>query len=377
MKKIGYLIFAFIYYICRVFPIRRNQAFMVMTHDGSKEGNVGTVMEHLKQYPQTFYCVCLKREDTSFSGAAGIKKILGFFLIKPYELARSNYVFLDNIFLPMAYIRFPKKVSIVQLWHGTGTIKKFGQDVNTGELKQLEEKANQTITHLVVNSEYTKQLYEHVFQVPKEVVYTYGMPRTDILFNKEEQQKKLRVFYQEYPQLKEKKLLLYAPTFRDNEIQHAELKIQLDQLLSSIDKDYYIGLRLHPHVARHISYEGIGKERVIDFSFYENINTLLFASDCLITDYSSIIFEYCVLEKPMIFYAYDLEQFSKEGRGFYEPYEIYVPGPVAATTEDIIQIIKENKFDYAKIRDFREEAYTYTDGQSCKRLLDQILIERE
>jgi CDP-ribitol ribitolphosphotransferase len=96
------------------------------------------------------------------------------------------------------------------------------------------------------------------------------------------------------------------------------------------------------------------------------------ASDILISDYSSIIFEYCITEKPMIFFAYDLEEFSNKGRGFYEDYISYVPGPVAKSCEELIDIINKKGYSIERIRKFNKENFPNLDGKATKRIVDLI-----
>lgn len=372
MKKIGYLIFAVFFSFFRLFPRKKNKVFCIMTHDGSDGSSVGVVVQALKQRNEKYEFHYLKKEERESVKQHKLTQFLSFFLVKPYHLATSSVVMLDNVFLPMAYLKFAKDVKVVQLWHGTGTIKKFGQDVNTGELKELEKRANSTITHLVVNSEYTKEQYSHAFGLEKSRIFSWGLPRTDEMFSEEITKKKTEHFYQKFPELKDKKLVLYAPTFRDDEVNEPKLCLDLEKLMKETDSNTVYLLKLHPFVAANFNIEGISSERVKNISFYQDINTLLMVSDVLITDYSSIIFEYCALEKPMIFYAYDLEKFSKQGRGFYEPYKEYVPGPIARTTEDIIQILNKNSYDFERIVLFKKKSYQYLDGQAINRLIKNI-----
>lgn len=372
-KEIGYQVFAAIYKCFCLFPRKKNRIFLVMTHDAGPEGNVGVVRNYLHVQDEKWEFCPLRRRDTDFSGDNKFSKILRFFIRKPYELATSSYVFMDNTFLPMAYLSFPKSVKVVQLWHGTGTIKKFGSDVLEGNLREQSRSANASITHLIVNSEETKELYSHIFEVDKNKTYITGLPRTDILFWTDEKEKRAERFYQEYPQLIGKKLFLYAPTFRDEQTEHPEIALDIEKLLKALPDEVCLGLRLHPFVSDGFVNNGECANRIVDFSNYRNLSTLLFVSEALITDYSSIIFEYCVLEKPMYFYAWDLEEFSNSGRGFYKDYESYVPGVVVKTTEELIKAIKrskEEKEHWEAIRKkFQKCAYAYEDGSSTERLL--------
>lgn len=372
MKKIGYLLFAALFYIGKVIPVNKKQMFLIMTHDPSEEGNVRMVAKGLqakgvcKQYTIT-------REDELFYKTKNPIKMLRFFG-KAFQMARSKYILLDNVFLPMAYMRFSDSVKVVQLWHGTGTIKRFGQDVNRGDLKRLEKKSNQNITHLIVNSDSMKTLYAKCFGIRESKVYALGLPRTDLLFDQEEIKKKQELFYVQFPELKNKKIILYAPTFRDNEIEQPSVELDTNKVIQQIKNDYIIGLRLHPHISRNIQLNLKSRERIFDFSNFSDLNTLLSVTDILITDYSSIIFEFALFQRPMLFYAYDYNAFSDNGRGFYDDYKKTVPGKVVYTVEEMIQAINMREFGQDKINQFVKKNYKYLDGKSVDRIID-ILME--
>jgi CDP-ribitol ribitolphosphotransferase len=381
MKVLGYLLFSFFYYLFYLLPVNPKKVFCIMTHDSSKDSNVGAVVDYLKKCDDNYQFIKIKKSDTKeVKNHARFVKLLDFFVVKPYHLATSNFVIQDNIFLPLSFIKFKRKVSVIQLWHGTGTIKKFGQSVNEGQLGRLEYRANQTITHLIVNSESTKEIYKEAFHVPEEKVYIYGLPRTDRLFQKERLLHDVNSFMEEYPICKGKRLVLYVPTFRDDEVLNPSMKLNVKEMLNELDEDVVILLKLHPFVAEayNIDEELLGdkKDRVINLSLYKNINTLLTAADVLITDYSSVIFDYCVLEKPMVFYAYDLDKFSNSGRGFYKDYKTYVPGEVAETMEELIAILKRDQYDRNRIQEFKKENYKYLDGLSTERIAKSVFLSK-
>nr|MBP3597984.1 CDP-glycerol glycerophosphotransferase family protein [Eubacterium sp.] len=365
IKKIGYLLFACFYSVFRVFGVDEKKVFLIATHDDSPEGNIGIVAEALEKNDSGFKCIWFTRKDK-------ITNPINFFVKKAYHLATSGTVFLDNEFLPMAYFSFSKKVKVVQLWHGTGTIKKFGQDVNQGELKKLEYQANRNITHLIVNSEAVKKEYASAFGVPEERIYVLGLPRTDLLLQPQYLEEKRQAFYKEYPQLQGKRCILYAPTFRDDEVEVPKLHLNLDEMSQKMSKDDVLLIRLHPHVAEriHTVFEEGKWNNIVNVSSYPGVTTLLAASDMLVTDYSSIVFEYCIRKKPMIFYAYDLEQFEKDGRSFYRNYRQFVPGPVVKNEEDLLRSFSNH--DVSKVEEFVSHEFVYLDGNSTKRLLELI-----
>ena len=118
---------------CKINP---KKVFGIMTHDGSKNGNVGVMLDYLREHGEGYIFHTIKKADRKMVKDFHILKgKLSFFIVKPYHLATSRFVLMDNIFLPLAYLRFSKNVRVIQLWHGTGTIKRFGQDVNTGKIK--------------------------------------------------------------------------------------------------------------------------------------------------------------------------------------------------------------------------------------------------
>ncbi len=363
IKKAGYLLFAVFYYLCRLFPRDRKKIFLVATHDDSPEGNIGIVAEAVRQREEGYRLVWFTRKDR-------ITDPINFFIRKAYHLATASYVFLDNEFLPMAYLHFPESVKVVQLWHGTGTIKKFGQDVNTGTLGRLEYCANQNITHLIVNSEEVKAEYASAFGVSEDRIYPIGLPRTDLLLNPDFLEDKRGQFLDQYPQVQKKRCILYAPTFRDSEVDSPEIHLDLQEMSDKMSSEDVLLIRLHPHVAQKISWEEKRWKNIINVSEYPGVTTLLAVADVLITDYSSIVFEYCLRNKPMIFYAYDLEQFEKNGRSFYRDYRSFVPGRVVQSTEELLDCLKAAEENKAAV--FTELMFDKLDGKATLRLLELI-----
>ena len=365
MKLIGYMIFACFFYIFRIFGCRnQKKVFCIATHDAGSTGNIGIMVEALKQKDSGYSFIYITRETK-------ISNFIDFFIKKPYHLATSEYVLMDNAFLPMSFLYFSKKVKVVQLWHGTGAIKKFGQSVNSGLLKWLEYHVNRSITHLIVGSRYIKLMYHKAFDISIDKIYITGLPRTDVFFSEEKIEEYKNNFYNNYSKLTEKKIYMYAPTFRDKEIDNPKIRLDLDEMYQYLGEEEVLLLRLHPHVAKQFDEGMIVKygDKIINVSDYSELNELLFITDVLITDYSSIIFEYSILGRPMIFYCYDLAEFSQDGRGFYEDdYIGFVPGTVAVTTKEVIESLKDAPAKNQKALQFVEKGFDFTDGNSVQRL---------
>lgn len=367
VKKLGYYLFAMFFCAFRLIPLNKNKVFMIATHDDSEEGNIGIVAKEISERMPDIKMVFLTKRD-------GIRKPVSFFLGKAYHMATSGTIFLDNEFMPMAYTKISKKAKVVQLWHGTGTIKKFGQDSDEGEVARLAKKANQRLTHLIVNSEMTKRQYATAFNQPEEKIHILGLPRTDLILDSDKMECARKKFYKQYPELKGKRCLLYAPTFRDDEVESPKIALDMDAFVEQMEEDEVLLLRLHPHVAANCPKEQLETHegRVYNLSEYEGVTTLLTVADCLITDYSSIVFEYCLFDKKMIFYAYDYDRFNKNGRSFYEDYRTFVPGPFVSTQQELEKVCKDRTVDIPMLETFREKNFAFLDGKAVERLLQLI-----
>ncbi len=150
------------------------------------------------------------------------------------------------------------------------------------------------------------------------------------------------------------------------------MHLNIEKLKSELGDDYFLLLRLHPHVADKFSLSDKNQDFVYNFSDYPDLNGLLLVSDILITDYSSIFYEYSLLDKPMIFYPYDLELYQKHVRGFYFDYVKFVPGPVVFNTEGIINVLKTGDFPMDSIDRFKKKSFTFYDGKSTERVINIV-----
>ena len=201
-------------------------------------------------------------------------------------------------------------------------------------------------------------IFMESFNVPSQNILRTGIPRTDFFFDKGKQEKIKLNFIEKYHKFKEKKIILYAPTFRDNQIKKYDINLDIDQLYKALKDDYILIIKLHPMVKSHINYEDFYPGFVFDFTYYSRVNELLCISDFLITDYSSISFEFAFLKRPMIFYLYDFE-FYKRTRGVLLDFESVAPGPIASNTDQIINYIFNYNFDINLVCEFSEKWNEY------------------
>lgn len=366
-KKLGYLIFAAFFALFRLFPLQIHKIFFVATHDDSDEGNIGIVADEIKKRMP-------EKKFVFLTGRDGVRRPFSFFIGKAFHMATAGTIFMDNHFMPMAYTPISRKAKVIQLWHGTGTIKKFGLDAEEGEVAHLAKKANQRVTHLIVSSERTKRQYQSAFGISEDNIHILGLPRTDRILDEEWMQTRREIFFEKYPELERKRRILYAPTFRDEETDSPQIALNLLEMAENLSEDEVFLLRLHPHVAANIKQSDWVKYKgkIYNVSEFSGVSTLLAVADCLITDYSSIIFEYCLTKKMMCFYAYDLNVFLTEGRGFYEDYESFVPGPVVRTQQELMDFLRNGETETSRIEAFCRKNFAYLDKKSVERLLQLI-----
>lgn len=296
-----------------------------------------------------------------------------------YHLATSQKVIVDNYYGFLAVTEFKLNVQCIQLWHAAGAVKQFAlkdpsiQGRSAHAYKRFR-KVYRQFDHVVVGSERMASIFRESFDISNEQILRTGIPRTDFFFDDAAKKKAEQSLKQEFLVINEKKVLLYAPTYRDNELKKTDLEMNIDKMYHAFKDDFVLFLRLHPAIDGEFQNKHPGF--VINVSSYHNINHLLIVSDILISDYSSIPFEFSLLEKPMVFLAYDLELY-KETRGFWEDYEDFVPGPIVKTTDDLIHVIKSNSFHMNRIRSFAKQWNQYSKGLSSENLIKVIYAKEE
>ena len=334
-----------------------------------------------------FKCLCLYK----FKGGSEciykneLSKIKSDLVFQKY-FARAKVTFLDEYYLP-AYANKPRKGSrLVQLWHGCGAFKKFSysvKDSDWGLQSELFERyhVHQTYTDIVTSGEFFIPAWKEAFNVKDEVFKPLGVPRTDIFFDPGFVSSQRKELEDRFPALSGKKLLLWAPTLRGNDVQssYAERAIDFLALKRALGNEYALLVRLHPRVADALEFTDEEKEEldgfVFDVSKEFSVNACLCAADICITDYSSLIFEYSLLDRPMIFYAYDLEEYNS-GRSFYYEYESFVPGRIAKTTEELIKAIELAEKDTPRLDEFREKFMSCCDGKSTERVFNELVLQK-
>lgn len=278
-----------------------------------------------------------------------------------YHIKTSKVVIIDgNNFVISNMSNISAKV--IQIWHACGAIKKFGQD--------YERKYNiKNYDYIITCSSKSQGIMSSAFGVKKEQVLTLGYSKTDDLFNKNTMKKYRDTMYEKYSFLEGKKVVLYAPTFRGEGIYDKEmLYIDIDKISELLGDDYVILYKLHPIIDKKLDYKSNNVFNVTSESLYK----LFSIADILVSDYSAIIYDFSILEKPIILYTPDLEEY-KEKRGLYVDYQLFAPGKITYDEYELVDVIKSEDFDINKVKKLKNEFFDYLDGKSSKRIAEFIV----
>lgn len=374
MKKLFYSLYAMFFNISRILPVKENRIAFVAPHNGGEKDSLGILRSYCEANGSYDIVTITTRDlkiDTSGIGnlITSLFKAVGFFTLKAKALATAKYVFLNDNFMPMASLNFSKKAVITQLWHAEGAFKKFGLSAPlTDDVREREKKCSEKLTYVICTSKNLVPVYAEAFGVDESRILPLGAPRIDTLLAKKDVQAIRNEFDKLHPECTGKKLILYAPTFRDSPETDKNLvkKIDTELFQNELSEEYCLLVKLHPQIHSAQPAEG-----TIDVTGGD-INELTLISDILITDYSSVCMDFALLSKPCIFYAFDLENYEKE-RSFYYNYESYVPGTVAKDFTAVVEAIKNPRNDEEKLRRFRDFNFDYIDCENTKRIFEKVI----
>ncbi|MEC1685798.1 CDP-glycerol glycerophosphotransferase family protein [Bacillus mojavensis] len=356
-------------------PVQHNKVVIASYREDHLSDNFKAVYEKLKQDPSLRITLLFRKMDKGLIGRASYLLHLFSSL---YHLATCRVLLLDDYYFPLYVVPKRKETVAIQLWHACGAFKKFGYSIvnkpfgpSSDYLKIVPVHSN--YDYAIVSAPAAVPHFAEAFQMEQEQILPLGIPRTDYFYDQEHIRTVQDEFDRAYPELKHKKKLLYAPTFRGSGHHQEGYAPPLDllQLKSALNhKDYVVMLHLHPYMRQHARPEE--DDFVLDLSDSYSLYDLMAISDGLITDYSSVIFEYSLLKRPMYFYCPDLEDYLEE-RDFYYPFESFVPGPISRDTTSLVRDIENvHEADTKRIEAFSQKFITHQDGKSSERVADFI-----
>ena len=298
------------------------------------------------------------------------------------ELATAAYVFLDDASGIVSCVPLRPETKVVQLWHACGAFKKWGFSTaekifgaNERSLRRHPNYANLSL--VTTSSPEVNWAYEEAMGLEGQpgTVQAIGVSRTDRFFDQYFLDQAFLDLYAEVPQAAGKRVLLYAPTFRGR-VAKAEAPDALDipMLRDRLNQEWVLLIKQHPFIKERPPVPEGCENFAFDVTKSLAIDKLLVVSDALITDYSSVVFEYSLTNRPMCFFAYDLEDYDN-WRGFFYPYDEMTPGPVVSRTEEIAKWAEAIPADSAspQVAAFRNRFMSACDGKATERICEAII----
>ena len=357
-----------IYQIMKKILKKKNRVLFISERGSKLTGNLKFVYDDLQKHESIKTEISSSKE--SFKSSSIKHKILTC-----VKMAKSEVIILDNYFEPINYFNF-KNQFVLQLWHACGAFKTFGfTRAGRPGAPDMASSAHRKYNNVIVSSTNVVNCYAEAFGVSKEVVLPLGIPRTDIFFDNSYSKSIKDEFYKKYPNLKNKKIILFAPTFRGGRRETAYYPIDAFnpvKIYNRLNKEYVIVLKYHLFIKESFKVPEEYSDSIISISADKDINDLLFIADIVITDYSSLIFESSLLNLPMLFYTFDLDSYISK-RGFYFEYNDFVPGKIVYSQDELIESIKNKDFEEFKLKSFKNKFFDNLDGKSTERVSKLIL----
>ena len=315
---------------CYILPVR-DRVVLASNSSTELQGNLRYIRDELASRPDAPPVELLLRQ--SQGGLLGKLSALWAGILAEYYLSTSSVFIVDDYYFPVYVAKRKRGTTVIQTWHASGAFKKVGYSVvgkSFGASEALVRRVDihSNYDHCLIASQKALPHYMEAFGQPAERFVSLGIPRTDLFFDPERAGEVTSALYDRYGLPRDKRVIIYAPTFRGTSTHAAEYHDYLDlkAMRERLGDTYIVLLRLHPAVAASAPSDPALAGFAYDVSGYGDVNELLLISDVLVTDYSSVIFDFALLKRPMVFFAPDLERYEAE-RGFYFDYRTGVPGP--------------------------------------------------
>lgn len=290
--------------------------------------------------------------------------------IRKYTLT-SKVIVIDCEMEYLRGLRLKKEQKVIQLWHKNGAFRRFGLDRHTDVSPFREYKNHSQYSDVAVTGEYVRQFYTHAFGIDHETVKALGSPCTDNVLSKSCNEANKEIIRNKHPLLRNRKIYVYFPTFRESEgeLRALDPKIDWAKLNKELADDEIFVISRHP-LSENEFFKDVFYSRVKDYT-KDPTSELLSVADVVITDYSSIIFDASLLKKPMVFYCSDFGEFEPD---FYLDYEKDLPGEIIKDSKLLLSAIRRahEKSSPELIDSFRRKYMESCDGKSTDRIIKLI-----
>lgn len=356
----GKLILAPLYRICCLQPVQRNLVVLADGHQNAMPYSMTAVADRLRQIPGLQVVEYFR--DYSFSGAVnGLLTMIRFMPL----YARAGYVFISDCYVPVSCCRKRGETTVVQLWHSCGLMKKVGRD-SAEERKLMAGNQFRNFDVFTTSAGCVSDVLSHAMNIPRGVFCDAGVTRMDLYFDETRTQGIRERFFEKYPEYRGKKILLWAPTFRGTaQSSHMAGQDDILRLKAELPPEYALIIKTHR----------FANCKEIDSGVDISAENLLAVADMLITDYSSIYYDYLHFRRPIVRFAPDLAEYRRN-TGMYVDYEA-LPGPIAGDYDALLRaVLTADEWcggEYLRgIDEVWQQQMEYCDGHSTEKLLRRI-----
>jgi CDP-ribitol ribitolphosphotransferase len=293
--------------LSRVVPVRRDRVVLLSVRADHLTGNLEHLDRALARLRPGHRRVALTW--TYRYSLLGRLQYLARAVRGTYHLTTAATVFVDNAYLPVDVVPRRPGVTVVQVWHAAGALKKFGRDAADEGFRAEDAVLHSGYDYVVASSEVTADHYATAFGTPRERVLPLGCPRAEVLVDPEWVDASRESVIARHPQLRGRRVLLYAPTFRGRgEAKEPGPRLDGAALRAALPTEWVLVLKPHPVVAE-------DPDAVAGFDLVitddEDLNELMTAADVLLSDYSSAVFEWAVLDRPLLLFVPDLDSYER------------------------------------------------------------------
>lgn len=294
------------------------------------------------------------------------------------KIAMSQLVILDDHAPVFDWLKLNSRTRMIQLWHAGAGFKSSGYSRWGHFGCPAPQSCHRQYQYGIAGSRHIAPFFSEVWGILDEQVLPTGMPRMDEYLDPENRRVVTEKLYESYPMCKGKKVMLFAPTYRGKNRKTAHYPYSLldfKRLYELCGDEWVVLFKMHPWVHDGVPIPEEYQDKFLDVGTYPNINDLFYITDLLISDYSSNIFEYSLMRKPMMFFAFDKVQYSFS-RGFHRDYEESAPGKICYTFDELMDAFAKKDFEYEKVEEYVKKHFDYIDSHSSDRVIDWLILDK-
>lgn len=357
-----------------VYRKRTNTVLFISEQSNTCGGNQMAVYNRMKERKMDEQYTLL----LSARMAASQRQSYGSWLSLMRKIAMSQLIFIDDHAPVFDWLKLNSRTRMVQLWHAGAGFKSSGYSRWGHFGCPAPQSCHRQYQYGIAGSRHIAHFFSEVWGILDEQVLPAGMPRMDEYLDENNRRTVTEKLYESYPMCKGKKVMLFAPTYRGKNRKTAHYPYSLldfKRLYELCGDEWVVLFKMHPWVHDGVPIPEEYQDKFLDVGTYPNINDLFYITDLLITDYSSNIFEYSLMRKPMMFFAFDKVQYSFS-RGFHRDYEESAPGKICYTFDELMDAFAAQDFEYEKVEEYVEKHFDYIDTHSSDRVIDWFVLDQ-